>query len=151
MFFDELFSLVMFSTESLPPWVKDVDRLRAVGNHLFELGSLPTTTFREVLHGLVVRRRAQSLRTLEQLASRKDLASYYRQDIERWLHAVRKTIVSPQDAVCVELEGLYGREQGELAFKNLTANFGQLLAAWPTIIEGTKKLRSAGVSLAQPM
>ncbi|MBW4493513.1 MAG: hypothetical protein KME26_10610 [Oscillatoria princeps RMCB-10] len=124
-------------------------RLRSLGTHLTELGSLPLADFEEFVR-LQVWRTSRSFISLaeEQLQQCQESPAFWANDVKKYLDILCQSLT--RDDYFVPLDLLAGRstsEARELA-QRLVLKFGQLLYWWPDMVEVAKKLRSQGQRVA---
>ncbi|WP_017717584.1 HAD-IIIC family phosphatase [Kamptonema formosum] len=124
-------------------------RLRALGTHLTELGSLPKADFEEFVRLQVWRTSSSFIsQAEEQLQQCQESPAFWANDVKKYLDILCQSLT--RDDYFVPLDLLAGRstsEARELA-QRLVLKFGQLLCWWPDMVEVAKKLRSQGQRLA---
>lgn len=124
-------------------------RLRALGTHLTELGSLPKADFEEFVRLQVWRTSSSFIsQAEEQLQQCQESPAFWANDVKKYLDILCQSLT--RDDYFVPLDLLAGRstsEARELA-QRLVLKFGQLLYWWPDMVETAKKLRSQGQRLA---
>lgn len=128
------------------------ERLRFLGTHLMELGSLPLRDFEWILRNVLWIRGGSSIDHLERLLEQHgSTPAYWAQDVRRAQDALRQALPREDYVVPVDLlEGRTPAEARELS-KRVVFKFGQLLQAWPDIVAAAKDLRSRGVSLSKEL
>ncbi len=121
-------------------------RLRALGRHLDELGSLDPEEFRTQAEGAFARTASRWIDGLENI--RRD----FRGAPSWWIGAVDRALAglrlaaSPGDGPFLDIEDLPERDVGSA--RALLRRFGRLMAAWPEVCEAVRDLRARGRRLS---
>lgn len=138
------------SSRSFWPGIKDgPERLRAVGNYLMKLGSLPLEEFEEVLRGRLWQIQSGQITSLEgRLHSHNAPPDYWVDDIHKQVEALREAMTDPHYVVPLDLRLERDIEEARRLSQQLVWKFGQLLDGWPEMVETAKKLRAHGQHLA---
>jgi hypothetical protein len=76
--------------------------------------------------------------------------AYWAADCDRHIASVLRAATEPSFGIPVDL--LEGRSSSEALglIREMVRRFGQLLAAWPDVVDAAATLRSRGITLAQP-
>lgn len=127
-------------------------RIKQLGRHLEELGTLPEEQFEEFARAEVVREMNALASHLEdRLEERGGAPAYWGSDVQKCARIMRQATALPD--VYLPLDLLYGRTHAEA--RRLTSRlfkmFGQLLYWWPEVLEAARVLRTQGHRLAQPV
>jgi hypothetical protein len=148
----DLLGACLTCREFWPGLVSPEKRLRALGEHLMELGSLPLQDFEEFVRIQLLRSGSEYASRLEkQLRSYRGEPAYWAKGIEGYLAVWYETIrrerrITPRDLV--EARGVEGARD---LSRSLFYDFGRLLYWWPEVVEGAKRLRAAGRRLGAPV
>ncbi|HIK28475.1 MAG: HAD-IIIC family phosphatase [Oscillatoriaceae bacterium SKW80] len=125
------------------------ERMRALGTHLIELGSMPQADFEEFVRLQVWRAHSSFIFLMEErLKACQEFPAFWANDIKKYIDLLSKSLI--RDDYLVPLDLVEGRtldEARELA-QRLVLKFGQLLYYWPDIVAVTKKLRQRNQRLA---
>jgi hypothetical protein len=124
--------------------------LRALGEHLVELGSQAQEDFDEMIQ-LLLWRRASDVMTAMGSQLRRASAEgrdYWTADLGMHMQALEQVLVRPEYIVPVDL--LPSREPAEARriTRELVKHFGELLSWWPVIIERTRALSESNRRLS---
>jgi FkbH-like protein len=138
------------SCEFGPAAADEKERLRSLGKHLIELGSMPLAGFEEFLR-LQVWRTSSSFISLaeEHLRMSGESPVYWANDVKKYTDLLCQSLT--RDDYFIPLDLVQGRnldEARQLA-QRLVLKFGQLLYWWPEMIEVTKELRHQGERLGR--
>lgn len=122
------------------------ERLRKLGRHLEELGSLPKASFEEFI-------RLHTWRTMSSLISELEERLRNREDPlpAFWLQDARALVARARESALVPVADLYALRGGTEALQHLLVQFGQMLEYWPVMLEVARHLRTEGYRLAQPL
>ena len=110
-----------------PTDIDDESRIRSLGRRLVDLGSLPEPEFREA-------RGAPGI-------DRRDAGVLGR----------RPAALSRHVAGGAAARGLWRPGRRSALARELVRSFGELLAAWPALVESARRLHAAGVTLVEPV
>jgi hypothetical protein len=124
-------------------WLSVAARLRSLGRHLIEIGSIEPDDFRELLRMLMLRQ--TSLR----ITHEESILRHHGGQPEYWAADLRKNIesrlmaaVKPDYIVPVDLPQHLPKEERLGQVQNLIRRYGELLLWWPPIVEQAKALRT---------
>jgi hypothetical protein len=124
-------------------------RLRMLGRYIAEAGSADLEAFEEFvrfrLWGLA-RSRTQGI--LETLKRHEFQPSYWADDCRRHIEAYTNAITQPDYVIPQDLLDGRSPEEARRLSQRLVRRFGELLAAWPDIVEAAKSLRARGIRAA---
>jgi len=127
-------------------------RLRAMGAALFEFASLPPREFCAELHGFVSRTWRRILERYDvSLEERGHQPSYWAADVERLCRTVKAHFVHPEYIVPAELRSGCSADDALRLLQRTFVALGELLDAWPALIDAARALRSRGERLAIPV
>jgi hypothetical protein len=126
-------------------------RLRLLGAFLTELGNLRLGSFEEFLRLQVVGLHSGRIGMLEErLQEFGGHPEFWRKDVERYLDTSRRRIQEDDYFVPVDLGSQSTREESLEILQRLVLKFGQVLNAWPDLIEGSLRVRDRlGVGIAR--
>lgn len=120
--------------------------LRALGDHLERLGSLPAADFAEHLGAMILRGRARDLRGAEeQLLRHRGSPAHWARDMERLMDRSRAALTQAVPAWPADLVATLGIDETRRAFPRMVRRFGALLAAWPALWDAAVALRAEGI------
>jgi hypothetical protein len=127
------------------PGPSPADNLRALGRTLAEWGALPRPAFEERVRLHVGEQRARLAARLEGLLKRHDgQPGFWAEDVRRVLEAVP----DERFAVPLDLEEALGYEAARERMPRLLRRLGELLRAWPDLVEAARELRRQEEGLA---
>lgn len=138
--------------EAGPGTLSDQERLRGLGRHLIALGSLERREFEEFLRVQLWRRAGAYAAALESLLlAYGESPSFWADDIKRTLDTLRAAL--PKEDYTVPRDLLAGRtvDEARALTRRLVLKFGQLLEAWPDIVDAARHLRDTGRRLVHPL
>jgi hypothetical protein len=125
------------------------DRLRLIGEHLIDLGMLPTAEFDR-------RIRTQARLTMGEftewmlghLKARAESADYWKKDVTRYVDAARQAMAAQDCCVPLDLAQRHTFEQARVRAQRVVSAFGRLCVAWPALVDGVRELQARGTALA---
>lgn len=124
-------------------------KLKSLGSHLSELGSLPGRDFIEFLRVQLWQAASQSALVLDRmLSAHRDAPHYWLTDVQRYLNTQREAMRRPEYVLPHELRGHGDDEQRRIKTQRLLHRFGELLQAWPTLVDAAQTLHRQGITLA---
>jgi hypothetical protein len=128
------------------------EKLRSLGKHLMELGSMPFADFEEFVRTQAWNTNSQFISLMEdRLRLHRESPDYWSNDVKKYISILRQSMTRRDYWVPLDLiEGRSIDEVRELT-QRLVFNFGQLLYWWPEIIEVARDLRAQGQRLAKPV
>ena len=138
---------------SLPPWnfSDSRRRMRAIGSHLTELGSLPPTRFENHLRMILLEQIVRRIQHLErQLEEFHRSPAYWADDVRRAIKHTSARLTSSDFIVPMDLLAGGGPVQAMATAQQLVLRFGQLFSIWPDLVEATRDLYRSGNSIAVP-
>ena len=128
------------------------ERMRTLGRHLVEVGSMKLRDFEEFIRLHLLRDQANAMVNLEQdLADYGNAPAYWSHDLKEYLAEWRTSLIKPDYVVPRDLREARGLEQARESSRQLVSQFGKLLCNWPDIVQLAHKLRSTGERLAKPL
>jgi hypothetical protein len=126
------------------------DALRAVGRSLADWGSAPQADFEElvrlVLWGQMSRLASQ---WENQLREHSEHPTFWAKDVKLLLVTLREALPSPSYQLPCDLSAVYGAEDTRPRFQQLVCRFGELLQAWPQMVDAARELRARGIRPAE--
>ena len=146
------FVLSLFGEIAGPPTERPLPGgLPALGRRLAEIGALPAAELHERLRLIRTRTlRGRLRRTENRLAEYHHEPSFWAEDVQRYAATLRARLDS-RDALADDLDCAEGASNATEAMGLLLRRFGQLLDAWPTLLEATRDLRARGIRVAVPL
>jgi hypothetical protein len=122
--------------------------LRALGASLEELAALPAADFEELLRLNVWSSFARSAAQMEGLVRKYGGApAWWAEDVRQVVTVFRESLMSR--ALCLPGDiGAADLDSAVQALQKLVRQFGQLLQAWPALVEAARRLRGRGARLA---
>ncbi|GEM_PF-453932 len=125
-------------------------RLRALGTHLTELGSLPQADFEEFVRLQVWRTSSSFIsQAEEQLQQYSAEPAFWANDVKKYLDILCQSLTRDDYFVPLDLLARRSTSEARELAQRLVLKFGQLLCWWPDMVEVAKKLRSQGQRLAR--
>jgi hypothetical protein len=125
------------------------ERLRSLGKHLTELGSMPLLSFEEFVRVQLWLVQSNYVSLMEnQLRELGGSPRFWAKDVKKCLDSLRGAVAKKEYSVPQDLlEGRSVDEARQLT-QRIVFRFGQLLRWWPEIIEAAKSLRTQDRRLA---
>ncbi|HEX8209988.1 MAG TPA: glycosyltransferase family A protein [Longimicrobium sp.] len=124
--------------------------LRAIGSFFQEVAALPAPAFADYARTAVVALFAPHSRALEDLRNTRAKApAFWHARMAEYQREVTALVAGADPASPVDFPGDAGSRQRR--FQVLLARYGDLLAAWPDIVEAAYSLRAAGVRVSEPV
>ncbi len=122
------------------------ERLRKLGQHLKQMGSLSKASFEEFVRLHTWYTMSSVVLELEEWIQNKEkpLPAFLLQD-------VRSLVTRIQTSASIPITNLYALNGGSETLQHLLVQFGQMLEYWPTMWEAARHLRIEGQRLAQPL
>ena len=140
------------SCEMSPSQRSGPERLRSLGRHLIAIGSLELRDFEETLRRQQWRWAVAYAAALETLLhAHGHSPSYWADDVKRTLQALRHVLPTAEYVVPRDLLAGRDLDTARTLTRRLVLQFGQLLEAWPDIVEAAKHLRANGRRVARPI
>ena len=128
------------------------DRLSDLGEFLVDVGSLTIADFNGHLESLWVAAASRYIGYLEYLL---DLyhgePDYWAEDVRSFIEKLTDFTVRQSAAAPRELLETQTPDQAMETCRRVVRRFGELLQWWPVIDDAARKLRAAGIRLAQPI
>ena len=126
--------------------------LRALGNHLVDLGRMPLRDFDDLLRRRVCADRRRFIESLrERLRTEPGSPRFWAADLERYISLLTQAIHREDYCVATDLPAGEDVDQARRLMQRLILEFGGLLCWWPSIVETAKRLRLQGHQLARPL
>jgi hypothetical protein len=120
------------------------ERLRAVGRHLVALTQLDARELEGIVRQQVLKQTVAETEWIEQwLRDHRHRPTFWAQAVRRVLEGMRRSMLDP-DVVLPE-----GWPRG--AFQGLVSSYGQLLVAWPDLLDAARTLRARGARLSRAL
>ncbi len=130
----------------------DAARLSQLGTHLQQIGSLPLQEFEAYVRNLQQHRAVAFTALLSsRLHEYGASPSFWAADVERLIERMVKAPTAEHFVVPRDLRGRHDVDATRRLSKELVAQFGRLLAAWPAIVEAATRLRAKGYRLTRPV
>ncbi len=128
------------------------ERMRTLGRHLVQVGSMKLRDFEEFIRMHLLREHANAMVNLEQdLADYGNAPAYWAHDVKEYLAEWRTSLLKPDYIVPRDLREARGLEQARESSRQLMSQFGTLLLNWPDIVQLAHQLRARGERLAKPV
>lgn len=125
------------------------EKLRALGQHLVDIGSMGLVDFEEFakmhlwqIHSSYVSKAEEELQDYE------GLPDLWLEDIQKYLDSIREAIRKPDYIVPSDGRPGLSSKETKLASLQLLKRFGELLIAWPDVMAKARQLRERGERLA---
>ncbi len=123
-------------------------RMRMLGRHLTELGTLPWPDFERLLARRVWQASANELRLLRKRLSAADASSPWAHDAQAYADVLLHSIGNSDIALPESLRATRSVDDARALMQRLFRRFGGLLEAWPAIFSAAQSLNERGVTLA---
>lgn len=126
-------------------------RTRALGWRLCDLASLAPTEFRD--HVSTARRMRGSVRIARleaALEAFEGAPDFWAADVRRHVETLRDTLARDDVDVPDDLRAGRDPDQARARARRLVGRYGELLRAWPDLVEGARRLRARGIELGEP-
>ncbi len=123
------------------------DRTRSLGRALSELAAMPLADFMEVLREKLLQHESEKLGYLDKQLEQPDMPEFWRRDVEHLLLNARESLTEEDFDIPHDLKTGRTSVENRLFMQTLIARYGQLLQEWPSIVDATRELRSAGLGL----
>ena len=130
-----------------------VTRLRAIGQHLELLGSMPEADLLSLLAVETMHQKSMYIEYLQRLLDEHGgKPDFWADDIRKHIAAFTDAFAEPRFLVPKDLtdRGL-SDEEAMTQFTRIVRQFGRVLQAWPDIVEAARNLRKRDCRLAQPL
>jgi hypothetical protein len=125
------------------------ERLRLIGSHLVDIGSLATEDFAEFIRPHLLRRVEREIIEFENVLRRFDnKPKQWAREVKDW--CVERARVTHDPLFIIPLE-LRRSEMACLRTKTIIEKFGRLLGWWPNIVAASEELKQRDSRLARPL
>lgn len=115
------------------------ERLRALGEHLVALASLPTTAFFEAVEHETRQQKALYVEHLERLLDAYDHRPRpWADDVRRHLDLLARSLATPELFVPLELREHHSLPHARERARDIVHRYGRLLRAWPELVAATR-------------
>ena len=126
-------------------------RLVWLGRFFQELGALTLADFEARVRSFQQFRTMAFVTTLEtQLRTHDSTPRFWAEDVRRIIERLRKATGADEFIVPRDLQGGRGAGDARRLIQELTGRFGELLEAWPTIVDAARRLRAQDRRLTTP-
>ena len=122
--------------------------LRRLGDELVEIASQQPSDFHHTVKALVVRSSALYLDGIERAAKAAPGPEFYTRRQKAHWQQLSKAMTTDEYFIPRDLTG-GAPDEARQAAQRVVLQFGQVLRAWPAIIDVAKKLRSRGLRLSK--
>ncbi len=140
------------SFEISPAKPEGKERLRALGRHLVDLGSMEATEFDDFLRRTVWMEAGAWIHRMEQdLERHQAMAPYWAEDVRKMLDQQRHMLSQPDLLVPGDLSQGRTSEEACALSQRLVLRFGRLLETWSEIVESARAMQNRGIHLASPV
>ncbi len=148
----QVFLACLMSKQFRPNLMNAETRLRLLGKHLSEIGSLSLDDFEEFVRVQTWQLQSAYLLEMEgELRAFQSPPEYWVEDVEQYLNSIREALARPDYIVPHDLRQGRSLDEARQASQRLVLKLGNLLCAWPDIVERAKELRAQGQRLALPV
>jgi hypothetical protein len=148
----QMFQALVGSFAPGPDRANPAKNLRMLGQAFCEWGSAAPADFEEWLRLNLWNQVSRQVVQLEtQLKSFAGQPAFWANDVTRVLAVWRQALASADYTVPRDLGDAFGVGEARTLFQRLVKKFGQLLQAWPDMMEAARDLHSRGVRLAVRM
>jgi len=121
------------------------EKLRRLGAYLRELASLETAGFEAFVRGAQQMRNLTFTTLLEtRLSEHGSRPGYWAEDVRKTIGFQRRAAAGKDYVVPHDLGDALDVDAARLLSRDLVAKFGELLEAWPALVEATRQLRARG-------
>ena len=128
------------------------EKLRRLGSYLRELASLETEGFEAFVRGAQQMRNLTFTVLLEtRLAEHGARPLYWAEDVRKTIEFIRRAAAGKDYVVPRDLLDAGDVDATRLLTRELVAKFGELLEAWPVLVEATRQLRARGCRVSVPV
>jgi hypothetical protein len=140
------------SSQGMPKPVDEKERLRSIGNHLMQVGSLPLSEYEEFVCQNVWQLQGSFASVIEsQLRYYAETPDYWADDLKAYLDDLCEAMTRSGYIIPYDLLSRHSRDEARQLSQRLLYQFGQLLYWWPEIVKAAGVLRSRGQRLALPV
>ncbi len=146
---DLVIMLVHSFAATFPVALSVVDRTRALGRYLQTTGRLDPKEFEDFFFPFVSRGKADSIGKMEALLAEYDeKPRAWADDVRSGLEALREALSSRETVLARDLGTGRTAEETLALTQRLIVLYGELLEAWPDIVEATRNLKAKGKRLS---
>jgi hypothetical protein len=147
------FELIAACINSIEPGLGDSgERLRTLGRHFIQIGTMSAKDNEEFLRLQVLRSRSNLLMRLESLLQKYDESpAFWANDLKRHIRVQRAALLQKDYIVPPDLLRSRTRDEALQLNQRMIYRFGELLYWWPRLVETARTLRAQGQGLAQPV
>lgn len=122
----------------------------SLGRALVAWGRVPEDELFERLSWMLARRLAQRLARIDRvLRETRREPLFWARDVERLADTIRERVEEPERAVPVELVASAGLARARGAAIEIAREYGELLAAWPALLDAARSLRARGARVGE--
>jgi len=126
------------------------DGMARLGAHVRQIGALPLHAFDAYVRSVQGFRAAAFTTLLSQrLQTYRNTPAYWAADVQRVIERMERARLSDSLLVPLDLCAGHDEQAARRLSQDLVGMFGQLLEAWPTIVDAASRLRAAGVRLSR--
>ena len=135
-----------------PPAAGHGETLRRLGAYLRELASLETEGFEAFVRGAQQMRNLTFTALLEtRLGEHSGRPGYWAEDVRKTIEYLRLAAAGKDYVVPRDLGDALDVDAARLLTRELVAKYGELLEAWPALVEATRQLRARGCRVSDPV
>ena len=118
-------------------------RLIRLGMHLQDVGRSRNLDFTDELQTNIVHLMSAKLSYCEELLKvNQSKPDYWAADVAGYMRSIRMMVKSNRSCVPVDLQDKFTSSEAGLSFKESIGKFGELLQAWPTLLNAGARLRA---------
>lgn len=127
-----------------------VRRLESLGQYLSDLGALPFPEFEQLMRVFALQQLSRLIVKLENaLQEHLDAPGYWTEGVKQTIEVFQKAISNPASAE--GSDGIKKQDDHQRLSQRLVRQYGELLCAWPALVDCAKDLRKSGHRIAQPV
>jgi len=128
------------------------ERLRLMGTHLVEVGSMTPKSFEEFVRVQWWAIQSSYISMLEgHLQSCGGQPDYWAEDLRTFVRTLRERLTEKDYFTPVDLLARFTPEEALAVTRRVVFNFGRLLQHWPEMVSQAERLRARGVRLGTPV
>jgi hypothetical protein len=123
--------------------------LRSLGRSLAEWGSAPQADFQELVRLVLWTQMSRLASQWENQLREHSGPAFWAEDVKLLLATLRQALPSPSYEMPCDLSAASGAEDARPRFQSLVRRFGELIQAWPQMVEAAREIRARGIRPAE--
>ena len=132
--------------------VNVVERLKALGEYLMELGSLPIEDFEMIFLEKVWKAKSEYLQRLESILKfYRESPNFWAEDVKKYLHSIRESLGRKDFSVPRTLKKDLEDDDLKKLNQKMVLCFGKLLVYWPEMVQAARELHQDGRSISRSL